>query len=48
MEKSPTSMGMWLWYRRDVPRCKKCKKTFLVRYERRKIGLCAKCEKQDA
>jgi transcription initiation factor TFIIIB Brf1 subunit/transcription initiation factor TFIIB len=31
------------WYMREVPRCKACRKTYLVRYEWRKKGYCAKC-----
>jgi hypothetical protein len=41
-----TSAGMICWYRFHVPRCKSCHKTYLTTYERREIGLCAKCERQ--
>ena len=39
-------LGLMAWYRYDVPICAGCGRVHLVQHKRRKIGLCAKCERK--
>lgn len=32
------------WYKRCVPKCKRCRTVYLVHSDRQKLGLCVKCE----
>ena len=40
---TPTSRGMRNWYARKVPKCRRCRKKYLILTERRQSGLCAGC-----
>jgi hypothetical protein len=42
-----TTRGMLAWYQ-TVPRCRRCKKVYLIRSERRQEGVCARCARLEA
>ena len=43
---TPVSAGMRRWYLR-LPKCRRCRKVYLILEDRRQAGICTKCAEQE-